>query len=315
MFFNNDAEHERKIYFLTKEQQISLIEPSDILLSPEYYWIKRVHLPVTSRYQAQKLAKSIFEDHLPNSEGYRFIVSATDIKGSFIILAYHPDEIKKRLKKQINDPAKIRKVYFSQFAFVCTQSCIAIDARSALQCVDGVILYIPVTCQDRDAKSLTELLQRIPKMRYYIYLYDDEQISEKSVRQTLLFFLLLFAAYGAEIGWHLFKKREIESAQQRIAKRYDMPTTMMQYNSIVKRLEKTESRQRHKRRLLRIVSHLPAKEETFKLEKLSLSEDRLKLYWRQTDTKTEKTILDYLARNASIRKVSHKEGLSEVVIR
>ena len=315
MVFNNDAAYNTKIYFLTKERQISLNEPSDILLSPEYYWIKRVQLPVTSRYEARKLAKSIFEDHLPDSEGYRFIVSSTNTKGSFIILAYHPDEIKKRLEKQIENPTKIRKIYFSQFAFSCTRSCIAIDTRSALQCVDGVILYTPVSCQERDTKSVEDVIRSMPKMHHFMRFYEDsDQVPESSVRQTILVLLLLFVVYGAEIGWYLFKKHEIDSKQQQIAKRYEMPATTMQYDSIVKRLEKTESEQRHKRRLLRIVSHLPV-EGTFKLEKLSLSDDTLKLCWRQKDTKTEKTILEYLARNVSIRKISHKNGLSEVVIR
>ena len=116
-----------KILFFTKNSKKYYSGEYTLILSPQFYWVKRVKLPVNSEYKAKKLIPSIFEDSLPPNEEYEYDVKYEKDRGTFIAIAYSPNYIYKYIKEKILSDAKVKGIYLAQYELSSLETCIGID--------------------------------------------------------------------------------------------------------------------------------------------------------------------------------------------
>jgi len=72
-------------FFITKNFGKKIDAKSDIILSPEFYWVKKVSLNVKFTNEVKKMAPSIFEGILPNGEFEYRVFRVSD--NSYVLVA------------------------------------------------------------------------------------------------------------------------------------------------------------------------------------------------------------------------------------
>ena len=80
-----------KTILYTKDFNKQIKEQVNVILSPQYYWIKKIDIPVKNRFTAKKIAKNIFD-----FDEKEYFLDAVKIKDTYFAIA-----INKNLKLKI----------------------------------------------------------------------------------------------------------------------------------------------------------------------------------------------------------------------
>ena len=134
----------------------------DLVLSPQFYMVKREKLAVKYAYQAKKLAPSVMEDLLPNEYGYEYVVKKDG--DGWLFYAYRPKEVENFIKGCCGvNASKIGNIYFAdQLKSVLEKLPVGIDEYYALSLIDGFATIVPrkMLSSDRYAKFSSKLRPR-----------------------------------------------------------------------------------------------------------------------------------------------------------
>ncbi len=216
--------------FITKKSKVNKRGSYNVILSPQFYWVKKVKLPVDSIRAAKKLAKSVFENSLPNGNFSYHVQKSGD---EFIIIAYDKEEISKEFEKIFLDKKDIKGVYFAQNELKELKECSVIDAFSALTKIDGLILQIPRACLN-GGKSVDSYLKDISlsKNRVDIKVGNGVNLSKKTISLLVGVFVLFLIAYLIEYLSYKSELKKLQEQKVNLIKEYDLPRTMIQIRSI-----------------------------------------------------------------------------------
>jgi len=192
-------------------------KPVNVILSPQYYWIKKIEIPIRSIYQAKKIAKNMFD-----LKG-EYIYGAIKIKNKFFAYA-----IEKNLDLKI-DKKYIKSLYLAQselFEYECVNF-----KNHSLKKIDDLLFCFP---RDENCDELD--LSKIKLSKNTITL-DKINFSPFTLAMIFVFFLLVNIVYITK-GF-VYKKAisNIESEKIKLTKRYNLPQTSFQLNAIYETLE------------------------------------------------------------------------------
>ena len=226
MYFFNPPP--KQVIFLIKTTQtVPLTTETRIVLSPEYYWVKKVSLPVGTLREAKRYAPAIFEEYLPEGERYAYFVQKAKETGAYIFIAYAPDVIIHALKIQLGDLSKVYGIYFTQFE-IDLDTCVAVDNTHALVPVDETILYVPQSCSQ--TQNLQQLLEAKKPTHNYFKPADHKavRIDKRYVLATIGIAVVFLMAFGLD-GWYHQRLISRNAAQMdTIRKEAQMPATSIQ---------------------------------------------------------------------------------------
>lgn len=301
--------------FVTRKSRIThLNTPVNLILSPQYYWVKKAALPVTRTYEAKKYAPALFEEQLPPGGSYSYLVSKTDTKGTFIVVAYDAEHIVTTLKAQIADFSKVRKICFSQFELQDMPACLRLEEGASLYRNDDLILYAPAPCSIGEAVTAYTQGRRLSRHCITPATLRDERVPARYAYSMIAALLLLGAGFGLELFYHLREKAQIRQQVAEVMQRYHLPATSMQRDSVLHRVTKVAQRERKVRDLLQRVATMPTAKGS-RVEAIELGQDGLRLKISVKDPALQERIMRHLAEGAKVGKVSYDNGLYEVVLR
>jgi len=149
--------NERRIIFLHRQMPpITGQEPIDLVLTPQFYTMKRDDLPIRFAFQARKLAPSLLEE-AGDPESLHFEVLRED--EGWLYFAYRPDEVENFLKSKGINPQRISRLFFAQqFASVLQHPVLLSGSTQALTLVEDTVTILPASLlheqPDRFAESL-----------------------------------------------------------------------------------------------------------------------------------------------------------------
>lgn len=246
-----------KTLFVSKADRIEQRGSYSVVLSPEFYWIKKVTLPVKKEKEALKLAPSIYEGFLPAGDFSYEVRKSAD---AFIMIAYNKKKIAEELDKVIPYKGDITELYFAQDALSHIDGCTEVDSKSALTNMDGIIIQVPRACTDTES-TLEELLEKatLGKRKVKLSSFDNELLSSKDIKLVAALFGLLFFAFLSE--YIVYKKAvtSLENERAQIIQEHDLPRTSIQLKSIKKSLSKKFHTQKKFREVLLAISKLRLK--------------------------------------------------------
>ena len=251
-----------KILFFTKNNPKYFTGEYSLILSPQFYWVKRVKLPVKSEFRAKKLAASVYEGTLPKDDKYFYDVKYEKDRGTFIVIAYSKKYIYEEIRKKIAPTAKIRGIYFAQYELGELKTCIAIDEEISLGNVDGLLIQVPSKCVD----SEENVRKYLPKVRLSNRRVKIDSLEDKEEdKNSLIFYIVLIGLFLISQMTIYFayksKLNKYDSKKASLISRYNLPKTSFQLNSIKRTLLKRYKEQK----LIR--------DAMTKLDKISLSSD------------------------------------------
>jgi preprotein translocase subunit YajC len=243
-----------KVIFYTKDFNEKIDYPVDIVLSPQFYWIKKIDIKIKNLYQAKKIAKNIF-----------------DLEGDFIFDAFKIDDNYFAVAINKNLDIKIDKKYIKSLRLAQVElykfDCLGVNENFSLKKIDDILFCLP---KNEDCKNINEVLNDIKLSKYTISL-DTINLDKTSL--ILIFISFIFLISYFLIGTFSYKKdlALIEKKQKELSK-YNLPLTSFQLNAIYENLKEIDVRQKRLRKDLEFFSHTPLKlnEEYIKL---SLNKD------------------------------------------
>ncbi len=258
----NLFQNKAQLFFLHKHADVQKDGLYDVILSPQFYWVKRVSLPVKRVSEAKKLAESVFEGTLPEGEYSYEVIGAGE--GEFILIAYNRDEISEEIQRFFTDSAKIHSVRFAQYECSGLSECCSIDSESSLVNLNGLLMQIPRNCSDPKLK-MEDYLKTLKLTGHKVKLGSlDVEIMD---RRTFLYLsaatILFLSAFVIEYVDYKKETARLEKAKSALIRKYDLPPTTMQLNSIKNRLFKTFKVQKKIRETLYKISKTALKEKEY----------------------------------------------------
>ncbi len=276
----------------------------DLLLSPQFYIVKREKIPVKYSFQAKKLAPSIMDDLLLPRYEYEYVVKKDG--DSWLFFAYAPEEIEEFLKECCNIPShRIGKIYFAdQLKEVLKKLPLGIDDEYALTLVDDFATIVP-----REMLQSEKYARFTPKLRpkrsvSFKPSRKFEKESKLSKGSAIVAGLILLLGGLFFIDGFGYKKA-IETQEASLIAHYDENPQLQSKlvrESIKEKYENIEKRQRSIRNLLDSFSQLTSKKTI--LDRLDLQKDSVVARFIVDPSELKRVMSIATAANLKVKKIN-----------
>lgn len=131
----------------TNMSKVAYGKSINLLLSPQFYTIKKESLDIKYKYQAQKIASSVMDDLLPHNKEHQFSVFKEDERWVFV--AIDEDKIKSFLLSQNIDINLVHKIYIAQQVKDKFNIPILLDDKKAIGLLNNIVTIFPKNALDK----------------------------------------------------------------------------------------------------------------------------------------------------------------------
>ena len=226
----------------------------DVMLSPQFYTLKRESIPVRFHFQAKKLAPSILENLLPADGKYDYYVFKDGDSWAFI--AYDINDISTFLQSRGAAPEKVSKLYFAQQSVDKFTLPVLLNEDEVLTNIQGIATVVPKMLLS-DGIEYQEFSQAFrPAKGKTFGTSSHSLISEKEawiIGGIFLLFAMMFTAEGIRY------RNVIATMQEKVSTLLNgYPALQSQYarENIAQKYHKIDKEERHKREILKGLSRL-----------------------------------------------------------
>jgi len=216
--------------------QMESTQPINVMLTPQFYTLKKETLPLKFAYQAKRIAASVFEGMVPEGRTYEYFVYKEGDRWVFI--AYSLEEIIEFLQGKGLYPESISKLFFAQQAVDFFREPYLLSDKEVLGVVDEKVVLVPRSAVEDEALHTT---MKLPNPKKGIAI-QSAYASLLSLKEALgfaaifLLFALLFIAEGVRYGGDTkAKTQELESlieANPSLSSRYTRESIAATYRKI-----------------------------------------------------------------------------------
>jgi hypothetical protein len=234
----------------------STVFPSDaiFILSPSEYWVMQVELPVKTPKEAARYGSGLFD--LSGSHRYEAQKVGKD---SFILIAYDPERISKKLNLLPN-LSQVEEITFAQWVFADESTPIALSNGKFLTTVEGIVIEIDAPYVQGDLSiTLTEALEH-PKF-FLKTLVRKELITtaftSKTLKTTLIILMILLGNLGATALRSYQESSQLQKEMESSLNLSKLPETSIEREAILAALKTKERKQLYLRHQCKKISDIP----------------------------------------------------------
>ena len=226
--------------FLQKYKTFNNITTNiNIILSPEFYWVRVFDIPIESKKEALNSLPMLFEDFI-NIDGYKFYIVKLE-KNKYLGFAYNEENIKKAIKDSGIQIKKVQGIYFAQNEItnnIENETLLTIEDKNFLL-KDGILVQLPMSFTIENNKII-DISQLKLSQNYIILNNFSKYISNKMALSLTIVLLILSSLIFVKI---LDTKLNISSYEEKIEElkiKNNLPPSVFQTKSILESLDKTE---------------------------------------------------------------------------
>ena len=283
---------------------VTLSTPVNIMLTPQFYTLKKEVLPVKYAYQAKRLAHSLFEGLLEKEGSYDFLVYQEGESWTF--LAYDIEKISEFLQVKGFRQGDVSKIFFAQQSVgMFTNPCV-LNEKDALAVFDDKVVLVPVKALGTEASSPVHFDKRFtPKNGVTL---EGASGSLFTTKQTILLsaifvlFAMMFFLEGSRYG------EEGQSSTEELQSLYDSyPALQSVYTreGIVSKYRDIDKLERAKRDAVKRLSGMIFKGVT--LTSLAVNQKNVKATFSCSSKKIAQRV-EKLGREADFAVSKEKSG-------
>ena len=243
----------------------------NVILSPSFYWVRKVSLPVKSLREAKPLVESLFEEMLPEGVYSYSVYKEGD---EYFIFAYEDKKILDALHEKGISSAKINAVYFAQSELADLDAPKKISPEELITIKDGVVILLPATFA-KDAQALDVSSVKVSKHALHLKQFGHI-VNEKSLYKIAAIFLVFIALVGTEYFITAHKIQKLQTQRDKLFSQYGLKSTMFQNESLLKGYEKEYKIQSKLRESIAKILALPLKQGD-KIKSIEYKNKKLKL--------------------------------------
>ena len=244
----------------------------NIMLTPQFYTIKREEIPVKYSYQAKRIAPSLFDGLLEEPEAYKYFVVKEDKEWLFI--AYNPEEIKTVLEQKGILPEQVSKIYFAEQAVGQFSRPVLLGEKEALVNLGGTMTIVPQIALNPDEKPMQITQDFTPKKGVAFEGRGKSFISTNEAYTLAAVFALFAVIYFVEGSRYGGEGAAQKEEMQSLLKNHPSLQSSYTRNSIASKYKKIDTKERKKRDVIKSLSHMIFKGS--KLSILSIDDNKFK---------------------------------------
>ena len=247
--------------------QQALSEAVNIMLTPQFYTLKKEPLPLKYAFQAKKIAPSLFDGLLDNAHKHEFLVYKEE--ENWVFIAYDPEEIAHFLESKGIPAEKVGKVFFAQQALSHFDAPVRVGAKDALVSINNTVVLVPQTALDQAAKYKAFDEQFTPSSGISLQSAFHSYLSQKQAIGLTVLLTLFSLLFFAE-GWRYNTTSEETRAEiASLVEAY--PALQSQYTrkNVAEKYKAIDTQERRKRDMIKTLAGMifkGVKVETFKMD-------------------------------------------------
>ncbi len=244
----------------------------NIMLTPQFYTIKREEIPVKYSYQAKRIVPSLFDGLLENPEEYKYFVEKED--EDWLCIAYNPEEIKTVLEQKGILPEQVSKIYFAEQSAKQFTHPVLLGEKEALVNLGGTITIVPQIALNPDEKPMQITQDFIPKKGVAFEGRGKSFISTNEAYTLAAIFALFSVIYFVEGSRYGGDEAVEEAEMQTLLENYPSLQSSYTRKNIASKYKAIDTKERKKRDVIKSLSHMIFKGS--KLNSMSIDDKRFK---------------------------------------
>jgi len=281
-------------------------EGVNILLTPQFYTIKREALPVKYAYQAKRIAPSLFEGLLENLEHQKYFVFEEEEQWVFV--AYDVEKIKTFLQTKGIEIGQVFKIFFAEQVVASFHAPVLLGEQEALVNLNGTMTVVPQIALNPDEKPIRINADFTPKKGVSFEGRGKSMVSSNETYTLAAIFLLFAVIYFVE-GSRYGGESEVQSQEmQALLENYPSLQSSYTRQSIADKYKKIDNKERKKRDVIKSLSHMIFKGST--LTSLLVDDKKFQAQFACKDTNTAKKLKELAKKEKfNTSKIAHSNDL------
>lgn len=244
-------------------KKVDLTEDVNVMLSPQFYTLKKEPLPVRYAYQAKRIAPSLFDGLLEGGKAYEYMVWREEEQ--WVFLAYDLETISTFLEEKGFDLAHVSTLFFAQQAVEHFVSPLALGENEALVVLENVVVVIPKTALGQDeSPSLVFDESFTPKKGIVLHSAYGSLLTRKQTVILSTIFILLSFLFFVEGSRYSETTEEIQMQIEELLEDYPSLTSKYTRDSIISKYKTLDTLERKKRDIIKTLSGMIFKGVTLK---------------------------------------------------
>ena len=280
--------------------QQTVNEMVNLMLSPQFYTLKKVALPVQYAFQAKKVAASMFDGLLDATVEYDYLVYKENDLWAFI--AYDLNEISNFLSSKGIPAEKVSKIFFAQQALASFSLPVLLGTKDALVAIDDSVVLVPQKALQEDME--TRRMDESFTVKNGISLHGAHNtFISRNQAISLASILTVFACIFFAEGWHYASSSQKAKAEiEALLEEYPALQSSYTRQSIAEKYRNIDKNERKKRDTVKTLAGFIFK--GVKVESFKMNEKGFSVSFACADVKVAK----------HLSALAKKEGFSSVKI-
>jgi hypothetical protein len=224
---------------LQKENNYTISEEVDIILSAELYSARIFDIPIESSKELKLVIPDFFEEFF-NIEGYSFYYVKLS-KHKYLCFAYKQDDILEIIKKSNIDLKYVKNIYFLQNELKCENDNVYEYNKTKYICSNDILVKIPDNISVSTKANKIDL-NNITLSKHNIFFNKSSKYIENKTAYIISFIFIIFAIFN-------FYKMSILNTQidnydkklDGLKQKYSIPSSMIQTKAIIGEYEEVKN--------------------------------------------------------------------------
>jgi len=258
----------------------------NIMLTPQFYTIKREELPVKYAYQAKRIAPSLFDGLLEDVQNHKYFVIKEE--NSWLFIAYDVEKIKTFLEQKGIEIAQVSKVYFTEQVVDLFTAPMLLGEKEALINLNGIMTVLPQVVLTSDEKPIDINVNFTPKKGITLEGGGKSFIGTSEAYTLASVFLLFAVIYFVEASRYGGENEVQVQETQALLENYPSLQSSYARKSISEKYRIIDEKERKKRNTIKALSHMIFKGSTLTL--LLMDNEKIQAQFTYKDKSIAKKI-------------------------
>ena len=257
----------------TGMDKVFLSKSVNVMVTPQFYTVKKEVLPVNYAYQAKRIAASLFDGLLEEEGTYAYEVMKED--DAWIFMAYDIEKIMLFLESKGIPREKVSKLYFAQQALASFTQPLILNDKEALVVLNDTLVVVPKIALGTDAETSLRFSNAFtPKKGMTLQGSTSSVITQTQAFSFAAVFLLFAGIFFVESSRYSEGEETGAGELHRLYKKHAALKSSYVRDGIIKKYSKIDTRERLKRDKIKHFSkwiskdvklnHLTVDDKTFK---------------------------------------------------
>ncbi|QKF78428.1 hypothetical protein [Arcobacter defluvii] len=294
-----------KKIFLCSDTKINETSKVDIILSPEFYWVRIFDIPVKNISQARAVVPTLFEDLLQDVTDLSYQVIKLETN-KYLCFAYINQKIYEAIKQSGINLSLVNSIYFAQNECKNFKQ-FYVDDKSFLYTQDEILVKIPkeLLSEKVDLKNYIENIN-LSANRVDIKLYSNF-LTSKQINMILAFCLIFIVINFSKYFIYSNEISNLDKKMQDIKISNNLPNSMIQIDSIISSNKKIAQKEINKREAIYYI----LSNNDFEIKNIELQNDILNIDFLNVNGKK---LEEYISKKYKIISTNSSNLISNIKV-